>query len=78
MNSAHSTLRPAWKIKPVIFVSLPCAQWGVHDSWFLHARSKDSDQTGLMPSLIRAFAVRTDYIVGFIMRSFKMLLKLNL
>ena len=33
----------------------------------LHADSEDSDQTGLMPRLIRVFAGRTVHLVGFIM-----------
>ena len=39
--------------------SLLCAQWVAKDPTFLHADSKDSDQTGWMPSLIRVFAGRT-------------------
>ena len=34
---------------------------------FLHADSKDSDQTGQMPRLIGVFAGRTGHIVGFVM-----------
>ena len=36
-----------------------CAQWVAKDPSFLHADSKDSDQTGRMPRLIRVFAGRT-------------------
>ena len=32
---------------------------------FLHVDSKDSDQTGWMPRLIRVFAGRKDHFVGF-------------
>ena len=32
---------------------------------FLHADSKDSDQSGRMPRLIRVFAGRTGHFVGF-------------
>ena len=35
---------------------------------FLHADSKDSDQTGWKPRLIRVFAGRTSHFVGFVMR----------
>ena len=35
---------------------------------FLHADSKDSDQTDRMPSLIRVFAGRKDHFVGIVMR----------
>ena len=34
---------------------------------FLHTDSKDSDQTGWMPRLIRVFAGRTGHVVGFVM-----------
>ena len=34
---------------------------------FLHADSKDSDQTGWIPRLIRVFAGRTGQFVGFVM-----------
>ena len=36
-----------------------CAQWIAKDPLFLHAESKDSDQTGRMPRLIWVFAGRT-------------------
>ena len=35
---------------------------------FLQAGSEDSDQTGRLPRLIRVFAGRTGYFVGFLMR----------
>ena len=38
------------------------------DPNFLHADSKDSDQTGRMPRLIWVFAGRTCHFVGFVMR----------
>ena len=38
-----------------------CAQWVAKDPNFLHADSKDSDQTGRMPRLIRVFAGRTSF-----------------
>ena len=36
-----------------------CAQWVAKDPTFLHADSKDSDQTGQMPRLIWVFAEHT-------------------
>ena len=36
--------------------SLQCTQWVAEDPWFLHANSKDSDQTGRMPRLTWVFA----------------------
>ena len=50
--------------KPHIQSSL-CAQWVAKDPKFLHADSEDSDQTRQMPRLIRVFAGRTGYFVGF-------------
>ena len=35
---------------------------------FLHADSKDSDQTGWKPMLIRVFAGRTGPFIGFVMQ----------
>ena len=43
-------------ICPVWSESSLCAQWVAKDSRFLHADSKDSDQTGRMPRLIWVFA----------------------
>ena len=40
-------IRPVWSESPL------CAQWVGQHSGFLHADSKDSDQTGRMPRLIR-------------------------
>ena len=45
-----------------------CAHWVAKDPSFLHANSKDSDQTGQMPSLIWVFAGCTCHFVGFVMR----------
>ena len=45
-----------------------CAQWVAEDPSFLHADSKDSDQTGQMPRLIWVFAGCTSHFVGFVMR----------
>ena len=39
-----------------------CAQWVAKDPSFLHADSKDSDQTGWMPRLIRVFAGRSHFV----------------
>ena len=43
-------------ICPVWSESSLCAQWVAKDPSFLHVDSEDSDQTGLMPRLIRVFA----------------------
>ena len=61
-------------ICPVWSESLLCAQWVVQDPSFLHADSKDSDQTGQMLRLIWVFAGCTCYISGFVMRWLKYLL----
>ena len=45
-------------IRPVWSESSLCAQWVAKDPSFLHADSKDSDQTGRMPRLIWVFAGR--------------------
>ena len=46
-------------IRPVWSESSLCAQWVAKDLSFLHADSKDSDQTGRMPRLIWVFDGRT-------------------
>ena len=46
-------------IRPVWSESSLCTQWVAKDPSFLHADSKDSDQTGWMPRLIWVFAGRT-------------------
>ena len=43
---------------------------------FLHADSKDSDQTGRMSRLICVFAERNGHFVGFVMRRFMYTLQL--
>ena len=43
-------IRPAWSESSL------CAQWVAKDPSFLHADSKESDQTGRMPRLIWVFA----------------------
>ena len=53
-------------ICPVRSDSSLCAQWVAKDSRFLHADSKDSDQTWWMPRLIEVFAGRTCHFVGFV------------
>ena len=58
------TMRPAKTqislgITPVWSESSLCTQWVAKDPNFLHADSKDSDQTGRMPRLIWVFAERT-------------------
>ena len=55
-------------IRPVWSESSLCAQWVAKDLSFLHADSEDSGQTGRMPKLIRVFAGRTCYFVGFVTR----------
>ena len=59
--------RSAWESAQTDQSSL-CVHWVVQDSSFLHADSKDSDQTGRMPRLIWVFAGRTCHFVGFAMR----------
>ena len=54
-------------ILPVWSESLLCAEWVAKDPSFLHADSKDSDQTGLMPKLIWVFAGAHSHFVGFVM-----------
>ena len=46
-------------IRPVWSESSLCAQWVAKDPSFLHADSKDSDQTGRIPRLIWVFVRRT-------------------
>ena len=53
---------------PVWSESSLCAQWVAKNPSFLHAPSKDSDQTGRMPRLIWGFAWSTCHFVGFVMR----------
>ena len=55
---AQRRLRSAWAFAQSDQPSL-CAQWVAKDPSFLHADSKDSDQSGWMPMLIWAFAGRT-------------------
>ena len=55
-------IRPAWSESSL------CAQWVAKDPTFLHADSEDSDMTWRMPRLIRVFAGRKAYFVGFLMR----------
>ena len=51
---------------PVCLESLLCTHWVAKDPKFLHADSKDSDQTGRMPRLIFRWVL--NHIVGFVMR----------
>ena len=55
---APSDDRSAWASTQSDQSSL-CTQWVAKDPSFLHADSKDSDQTGQMPRLIWIFAGRT-------------------
>ena len=67
-----------WPLRPVktqislgirpIWSESSGAQWVAKDSSFLHADSKDSDQTGRTPRLNWVFAGRTCHFVGFVMR----------
>ena len=71
------TVRPAKTqislgIRPVWSETSLCAQWVAKDPSFLHADSKDSDQTERMPRLIWVFAGHTCYFVGFVMRRLKL------
>ena len=52
-------------IRPVLSETLLCVQWVAKDPSFLHADSKDSDQTGRMPRLICVFAGRTAMLLIF-------------
>ena len=58
-------------IRPVWSESSLCTQWVAKDHSFLHADSKDSDQTGRMPRLIWVFAGCTCHFVGFVIRRLK-------
>ena len=64
---AQWRLRSAWASAQSDQSSL-CTQRVAKDPRFLHADSKDSDQTGRMPRLIWVFAGCTCYFVGFVMR----------
>ena len=55
-------------ICPVWSESSLCTQWVAKDSVFLHADSKDSDQSRWMPRLIWVFSGCKAYFVGFVMR----------
>ena len=55
---AQRRLRSAWASAQSDQSSL-CAHWVARDPSFLHADSKDSDQTGRMPRLSWVFAGRT-------------------
>ena len=60
-------LRSAWASAQSDQSSL-CAQWVAKDPSFLHADSKDSDQTDQMPRLIWVFTGGTCHFVDFVMR----------
>ena len=69
IHMSHDTTKPTkWvcaqqrlrsDIHPVWPESSLCTQWIAKDPRFLHADSKESDQTGRMPRLIWVFAGRT-------------------
>ena len=65
--TVHSEDRSAWAYAQSDQSSLS-AQWVDKDPAFLHADSKDSDQTVRMPRLILVFAGRKAHFVGFLMR----------
>ena len=64
MTKPTKDVRPAktqisLDIRPIWSESSLCTQWVAKDPSFLHANSKDSDQTGRTPRLIWVFAGRT-------------------
>ena len=65
---AQQRLRSALGIHPVWSESSLCTQWVAKDPSFLHADSKDSDQTGQMLRLIWVFTGCTCHFVGFVVR----------
>ena len=56
-------------IRPVLSEASLCTQWVAKEPSFLHADSKDSDQTGPMHRLI--FAGHTCHFIRFVMRRLK-------
>ena len=52
MHPAKTQTQISLGIRPVWSESSLCTQWVGKDPSFHHADSEDSDQTGLMPSLI--------------------------
>ena len=81
---SHLVTKPTkWHVRPVkTQISLGIrlvwsesslfTQWVAKDPSFLHADSKDSDQTGQMPRLIWVFAGRTCHFVGFVTKRLKL------
>ena len=67
---AQQRLRSAWASIQSDHCSL-CAQQIVKGPMFLHADSEESEQTGLMPRMIRVFNGRAGHFVGFVMRWLK-------
>ena len=75
-HMSRSTTKPTkWHVRtaktqinifPVWSESSLCNWWIAKDLSFLHTDSKDTDQTGRMPRLIRVFAGRTVHFVGFV------------
>ena len=55
-----------WYVPPVWSESLLCAFLAAKDHTILHANSRDTDQTGQMPRLIRVFAGHTYHFAGFV------------
>ena len=64
---AERRLRSAWASGQSDQSSL-CAFWIAEDPGFLHADSKDSDQTVRMHRMIRVFDRRKGQFVGFVVR----------
>ena len=62
LSPSENSDRPDWSESSL------CTKWVAEDSSFLHANSKDSDQTGQMPRMIWVFALHTCHFVGFVMR----------
>ena len=68
MKCAQQRLRSAWlDIRPVWSESSLFTWWHVRSLATHWVHSKDCDQTGRMPRLIRIFAGRTGHFVGFVM-----------
>ena len=68
MSVRPSRLRPAWASAQSDQESLLCTQWVAKDPKFLHADSKDSDQTGRMPRLM-SLRWAHSHVVGLSCRS---------
>ena len=57
-----------WTVRTTKTHSSLCVQWVAKDPWFLHADSKDPDQTGKISGQTDlVFAGHTGHFVGFVM-----------